>query len=119
MKLAIASGKGGTGKSMVAANLAYTLSRTEPVTLVDCDVEEPNLHLFFPAPATTTEVTVPVPVVDETTCQHCGLCEGVLPVWCNDRAEQTGSSSFPNSAIPAEDARWSARTMPFTKCQNG
>lgn len=76
MKLAIASGKGGTGKSMVAANLAYTLSRTEPVTLVDCDVEEPNLHLFFPAPATTTEVTVPVPVVDETACQHCGLCEG-------------------------------------------
>jgi len=74
MKLAIASGKGGTGKSMVAANLAYTLSLTEPVTLVDCDVEEPNLHLFFPAPATTTEVTVPVPVVDETTCQHCGLC---------------------------------------------
>ncbi|MFA6225023.1 MAG: ATP-binding protein [Methanoregula sp.] len=76
MKLAIASGKGGTGKSMVAANLAYTLSRTEPVTLVDCDVEEPNLHLFFPAAATTTDVTVPLPVVDETACQHCGLCEG-------------------------------------------
>ncbi|MDO9549479.1 MAG: ATP-binding protein [Methanoregula sp.] len=74
MKLAIASGKGGTGKSMVAANLAYTLSLTEPVTLVDCDVEEPNLHLFFPAPVTTTEVTVPVPVVDNATCQHCGLC---------------------------------------------
>jgi MinD superfamily P-loop ATPase len=60
---------------MVAANLACTRSLTEPVTLVDCDVEEPNLHLFFPASATTTEVTVPVPVVDETTCQHCGLCE--------------------------------------------
>ncbi len=74
MKLAIASGKGGTGKSMVAANLACTLSRTGPVTLVDCDVEEPNLHLFFPAPATTTEVTVPVPVIDNKTCQHCGLC---------------------------------------------
>ena len=74
MKLAIASGKGGTGKSMVAANLANTLSRTQPVTLVDCDVEEPNLHLFFPAPATTTDVTVPVPVVDETSCDHCGRC---------------------------------------------
>jgi len=74
MKLAIASGKGGTGKSMVAANLAFTLSRTEQVTLVDCDVEEPNLHLFFPTPAIVTEVTVPVPVVDENTCQHCGLC---------------------------------------------
>ncbi|MEN6443770.1 MAG: ATP-binding protein [Methanoregula sp.] len=74
MRLAIASGKGGTGKSMVAANLAYTLSRTEPVTLVDCDVEEPNLHLFFPSAATTTDVTVPVPVIDETTCDHCGRC---------------------------------------------
>jgi MinD superfamily P-loop ATPase len=74
MKLAIASGKGGTGKSMVAANLAYTLAWTGQVTLVDCDVEEPNLHLFFPAPASTREVTMPVPVVDETTCQHCGKC---------------------------------------------
>jgi len=75
MKLAIASGKGGTGKSMVAANIAFTLALTEPVTLVDCDVEEPNLHLFFPAPVTTTEVTVPIPVVDEAACDHCGKCE--------------------------------------------
>ena len=74
MKLAVASGKGGTGKSMVAANLAFTISCTEPVTLVDCDVEEPNLHLFFPAPATTMDVTVPVPFVDETLCDHCGRC---------------------------------------------
>ena len=58
MKIAIASGKGGTGKTMVAANLAFTLSQTDQVTLVDCDVEEPNLHLFFPAPATVTEVNV-------------------------------------------------------------
>ena len=74
MKIAIASGKGGTGKTMVAANLAFTLSRDGQVTLVDCDVEEPNLHLFFPAPAVITEVTLPVPVIDENTCQHCGLC---------------------------------------------
>jgi MinD superfamily P-loop ATPase len=74
MKIAVASGKGGTGKSMVAANLAFTLSRSEPVTLVDCDVEEPNLHLFFPAPATSTDVTVPVPVIDEKACNRCGKC---------------------------------------------
>ena len=74
MKLTVASGKGGTGKSMVAANLAFTLSMTGPVTLVDCDVEEPNLHLFFPAPAVEQEVTVPVPCVDDTRCQHCGKC---------------------------------------------
>ena len=74
MKLAVASGKGGTGKSMVAANLAFTRSMAGPVTLVDCDVEEPNLHLFFPAPAVEQEITVPVPCVDETRCQHCGKC---------------------------------------------
>jgi MinD superfamily P-loop ATPase len=74
MKIAVASGKGGTGKTMVAANLAFTLAWTGQVTLVDCDVEEPNLHLFFPAHATTRDVTMPVPVVDETICQHCGKC---------------------------------------------
>lgn len=74
MKLAIASGKGGTGKSMVAANIAFTLAQTGQITLVDCDVEEPNLHLFFPAPATTRDVTVPVPVVDESACDRCGKC---------------------------------------------
>lgn len=74
MKLAIASGKGGTGKTMVAANLAFTLSLAGQVTLIDCDVEEPNLHLFFPKTATITGITVPVPVIDENTCQHCGLC---------------------------------------------
>lgn len=74
MKIAIASGKGGTGKTMVAANLAYAVSLTREVTLVDCDVEEPNLHLFFPAPASATDVTVVVPVIDECVCDHCGLC---------------------------------------------
>jgi len=74
MKIAIASGKGGTGKTMVAANLAFTLSLTCQVTLVDCDVEEPNLHLFFPGPATAADVTVPIPVVDEKICDHCGTC---------------------------------------------
>jgi MinD superfamily P-loop ATPase len=74
MKLAVASGKGGTGKSMVAANLAFTLAWTGNVTLVDCDVEEPNLHLFFPSPATTRDVTVPVPVVDDSLCDRCGKC---------------------------------------------
>ena len=74
MKLAVASGKGGTGKTMVAANLALTLSGAGTVTLVDCDVEEPDLHLFFPGAATIREVTMPVPLIDEKICQHCGLC---------------------------------------------
>jgi len=74
MKIAVASGKGGTGKTMVAANLAFTLSQTCQVTLVDCDVEEPNLHLFFPAPATAKDVTVQVPVIDQKICDRCGKC---------------------------------------------
>ncbi len=77
MKITVASGKGGTGKSMVAANLAWALSETGPVTLVDCDVEEPNLHLFFPLdePATTA-VTIPVPAIAPERCNFCGDCAG-------------------------------------------
>ena len=74
MKLVIASGKGGTGKSMVAANLAFTLAETGQISLVDCDVEEPNLHLFFPAVTTTRDVTLPIPVIDESICDHCRKC---------------------------------------------
>ncbi|WP_292522013.1 ATP-binding protein [Methanoculleus sp.] len=74
MKIAIASGKGGTGKSTVAANLACTLARSRDVVLVDCDVEEPNLHLFFPAGAVDVPVTTPVPVIDPTRCTFCGEC---------------------------------------------
>jgi len=74
MKIAVASGKGGTGKTMVAANLAFTLSLSRAITLVDCDVEEPDLQLFFPAPAGSTEVTVPIPVFDEQACDRCGKC---------------------------------------------
>ncbi|MCK9278709.1 MAG: ATP-binding protein [Methanoculleus sp.] len=74
MKITIASGKGGTGKSTVAANLAYTLARSREVVLVDCDVEEPNLHLFFPAPAVDVPVTTPVPEIDPASCTLCGEC---------------------------------------------
>ncbi len=74
MKIAIASGKGGTGKSTVAANLACVLSRSRDVVLVDCDVEEPNLHLFFPAAAVDVPVTTPVPEIDPARCTFCGEC---------------------------------------------
>jgi MinD superfamily P-loop ATPase len=74
MKIAIASGKGGTGKSTVAANLAWTLARSRDVVLVDCDVEEPNLHLFFPAEATDVPVTALVPEIDYARCNFCGEC---------------------------------------------
>jgi len=73
MILAIASGKGGTGKTTVAVNLATALAR--PVRLLDCDVEEPNCHVFLDADAETSEaIGVPIPVVDEEKCTACGAC---------------------------------------------
>ncbi len=73
MILAIASGKGGTGKTTVAVNLALALER--PVQLLDCDVEEPNDHLFLPGTTISEEtVTIPVPEVDKSLCDGCGEC---------------------------------------------
>jgi len=76
MRIAVASGKGGTGKTTVAVNLALTAARAGlSVHLGDCDVEEPNARLFldvaFEAPR---DVSVPVPVIDAAICNHCGAC---------------------------------------------
>ena len=74
MNIIVASGKGGTGKTMVAANLAYTVSRHESVSLVDCDVEEPNLHLYFPGTVTSVPVNTLIPRIDSGMCTLCGKC---------------------------------------------
>lgn len=71
--IAIASGKGGTGKTTVAVNLASVMEG--PVTYADCDVEEPNGHIFLkPIIDTTTTVGIPIPVVDLDKCTGCGSC---------------------------------------------
>ncbi|MDX9690739.1 MAG: (4Fe-4S)-binding protein [Proteobacteria bacterium] len=73
MKIAVASGKGGTGKTTLAVNLA--LAANESVCLLDCDVEAPNAHLFLKGEMKSQRVvTLPVPVVDESRCDGCGLC---------------------------------------------
>jgi MinD superfamily P-loop ATPase len=76
MKIAIASGKGGTGKTTIATNLAVSLARAgRVVQYLDCDVEEPNGHIFLkPRIDCVEEVTVGVPEVDEATCTGCGRC---------------------------------------------
>ena len=73
MIISIASGKGGTGKTTVATNLAASINTN--VHLLDCDVEEPNAHLFLnPVIDRTETITVPVPEIDESKCTLCGKC---------------------------------------------
>ena len=73
MKISVASGKGGTGKTTVSVNLARTMAI--PVQLLDCDVEEPNAHLFLKSNEVKEEiVTIPVPQVNESLCDGCGEC---------------------------------------------
>jgi MinD superfamily P-loop ATPase len=74
--IAIASGKGGTGKTTIATNLALTVARQrKPVQYLDCDVEEPNGHIFLkPKIEKTRQVTIDVPEVDLEKCIACGKC---------------------------------------------
>ena len=76
MIVSVASGKGGTGKTLVATSLALSLE--EEVQLLDCDVEEPNAHVFLKPNFTKREsVYVRIPKVDEEKCTHCGKCSEV------------------------------------------
>jgi MinD superfamily P-loop ATPase len=73
MKLCVASGKGGTGKTTVATNLA--LSIDEPVQLIDCDVEEPNAHLLLhPELEKTEPVYTEIPLINRALCTNCSAC---------------------------------------------
>ncbi len=73
MILAVASGKGGTGKTTVSVNMARSLGAR--VLLLDCDVEEPNVRLFLKGEKTAEETAaIPIPVVDESLCDGCGDC---------------------------------------------
>ncbi len=76
MKIAVLSGKGGTGKTTVATNLAYSLRQNgKKVQLLDADAEEPNSHIFFNVDYVTEEpVNILIPNIDRSACTHCGKC---------------------------------------------
>ena len=76
MRIAIASGKGGTGKTTLAASLARVAAEDGwSVAYLDCDVEEPNGHLFLkPHILEESPIGKLIPVVDQNRCTSCGLC---------------------------------------------
>ncbi len=90
--IAVASGKGGTGKTTVSTNLARVLADERPVRYIDCDVEEPNGHLFLrPKLEGYRPVTTPVPAIDEKLCTHCGQCV--------DACEYNALAAFPGFTL--------------------
>lgn len=75
MIVAVASGKGGTGKTLLSVSLARVLSQGAAVQYADCDVEEPNGHLFLkPELSVVEKVRLPVPRIDMARCTLCGEC---------------------------------------------
>lgn len=84
IKIAIASGKGGTGKTFISTNLFNVLQKKGfNIALVDCDAEEPNDREFLSGQLEHShEVTQKVPVIDESKCTYCGKCKE----YCNYNA---------------------------------
>jgi len=78
MIISVASGKGGTGKTLVASSLALSLTDNYKVQLLDCDVEEPNANILLRLDMKPSQpVYIPIPKVDETKCTYCGKCAEV------------------------------------------
>ena len=77
MKIAVASGKGGTGKTLVSTNLFNSIRQLgKPVILVDCDAEEPNDQQFIRGNLTEEQIiTHHIPVIDKDKCTFCGTCQ--------------------------------------------
>lgn len=117
MIVAIASGKGGTGKTSISVNLAKVLA--SPVQLLDCDVEEPNAHLFLSGTLLDEEaVSISVPDINASTCDACDKCVdfcqfnalasvGKVPILFPELCHGCGGCTLvcPNGSIHEKDYR--------------
>lgn len=131
MTIAVASGKGGTGKTTIAISLADVVLETgQSVAYVDCDVEEPNGHLFLkPVIASNTAILRIHHRVDETRCSHCGLVRaldlpfgavinrsqsdgGLMRGYCRDQKIDILAASF--AALSRNAALSDSMSMPRT-----
>lgn len=75
MRIAVASGKGGTGKTTIATSLALSLVSNGEVHYVDCDVEAPNGHIFLKPQIThQSNAVIRIPVINKDICSLCGRC---------------------------------------------
>jgi MinD superfamily P-loop ATPase len=99
MIISVASGKGGTGKTTIAVNLALSLKN---VQFLDCDVEEPNAHLFLkPDIKERKPACIPIPEVNEGECNYCGRCSQVcaynaIAVIPSNDSKRSGVLIFPH-----------------------
>ena len=114
MNIAVLSGKGGTGKTLLSVNMA---AASESATYIDCDVEEPNGYLFFkPEEIVEENVSVKIPEVDKELCSGCRKCVGFCkfnalafikkaPIVFGDICHSCGGCSLlcPENAITEKD----------------
>jgi MinD superfamily P-loop ATPase len=80
MIISVASGKGGLGKTLVATSMALSVAaeQSPPPLFLDCDAEEPNVHLFLhPMLDEQQDVALLIPFINEAKCTHCGKCADV------------------------------------------